>query len=106
MNPIYILLGLVFILSPEILLVGVTFWAKRWLTFIVVWVIAASVMGFQLWLAGMASGISVATSGEPGSGILEAILSFAFVLTTIVCALGMSSRLKRDRNKNESSIPE
>lgn len=97
--------GVVFLLLPEILIIGATLLSTRWPAFVITWVMAAAVMGFQFWLAGIGAGIAMATTGDLGSNFVIWILSFAFVTTTITCALVMNSKV--DRSKwDDSSFAE
>ena len=88
-----VIIGMVFFLLPEIMIVGATLLSTRWPTFVITWVMAAAVMAFQFWPASIGSGIAVATTGDPGNHLVIGILSFAFVMTTVICALVMSSKV-------------
>lgn len=48
-SPIYVVVAVVFLLLPEILIVGATLLSARWPAFVLTRVMAAAVMGFQFW---------------------------------------------------------
>jgi hypothetical protein len=96
-SPINVIVGIFFLLLPEILIVGATLLSRRWPAFVITWVIAAAVTAFQLWLARIGSGIAVATTGDSGSSLVIGILLLGFVMTTIICGLVMSSKVDQSK---------